>query len=115
MRVTKAAAKNTDSGSFDFDVPFGAVAADVSKLEPGARDVRRCRCCNDHAEKVHPLDEIHTGKVIELTPLEICKDKRCTFGKRSLFELQICSNETECTTGTLGQVAALSGIPKLRN
>ncbi len=64
MRGTGAAAKNADRGSFDFDVPFGAVAADVSKLEPGARDVRRCRCCKDHAEKVHQLDEIHTGKVM---------------------------------------------------
>jgi hypothetical protein len=61
LRGAGAAAKNADSGSFDFDVPFGAVAADVSKLEPGARDVRRCRCCNDHA---HQLDEIHTGKVM---------------------------------------------------
>jgi hypothetical protein len=61
LRGAGAAAKNADSGSFDFAVPFGAVAADVSKLEPGARDVRRCRCCNDHA---HQLDEIHTGKVM---------------------------------------------------
>jgi hypothetical protein len=30
LRGAGAAAKNADSGSFDFDVPFGADAADVS-------------------------------------------------------------------------------------
>ena len=76
-----------------------------------------CIHCNDHADKVPPAWRDSHRKSHELTPsrpLEIFKNKGCIFTESTLFEGQIFSRETECTTGALGRVA-LSGIPELTN